>query len=214
MRYGLAIVALLGGCDLYIADDEPPYLRPDARPRYPDAQCDPEQQELRDPETGACFWASGCDPRLISTPGWEYWPLCRGACRGLDESTCLTTAGCNASYDLLMGTSTPQFSGCWQTAQTGPAPGSSCWYLGGAYGCSTHDDCAMYYGYSFGGSRFEYCGPEPVANPPTPCADLATESACTARSDCRALYTGTDCTCDATSCWCEHQTYARCEARP
>lgn len=59
-----------------------------------------------------------------------------------------------------------------------------------------------------------YCIPDADCAPP-PCEDLATEAACTARSDCQAVYTGMNCLCypDGT-CTCDSETFARCQSLP
>jgi hypothetical protein len=45
------------------------------------------------------------------------------------------------------------------------------------------------------------------------CDLLGTEAACEARSDCLAIYTGTDCTCTMTGgCTCATETYSKCES--
>jgi hypothetical protein len=48
--------------------------------------------------------------------------------------------------------------------------------------------------------------------PRLPCDGLFTEAACAARSDCRAIDLGVDCTCTAVSCRCAAQQFERCEA--
>lgn len=48
--------------------------------------------------------------------------------------------------------------------------------------------------------------------PRLPCDGLFTEVACAARSDCRAIGSGVDCTCTADSCSCPAQQFERCEA--
>jgi hypothetical protein len=55
-----------------------------------------------------------------------------------------------------------------------------------------------------------YCIPL-VDCAPTDCASLTDETSCTARSDCEAVYTGSDCTCDDSGCTCTTLTFERCE---
>jgi hypothetical protein len=43
------------------------------------------------------------------------------------------------------------------------------------------------------------------------CAMLTSESACLARSDCDAIYMGSNCTCDKSGCTCQTETYVRCQ---
>lgn len=44
------------------------------------------------------------------------------------------------------------------------------------------------------------------------CETITTEAACTNRSDCAPVYTGSNCTCDANGCTCTTLTFARCES--
>ncbi len=46
---------------------------------------------------------------------------------------------------------------------------------------------------------------------PTDCASITDEASCTARSDCEAVYTGSNCTCDDSGCTCTTLAFARCE---
>jgi hypothetical protein len=56
-----------------------------------------------------------------------------------------------------------------------------------------------------------YCIPNADCAPED-CASITTEAACTARSDCEAVYTGTNCTCDESGCTCTTLTFDRCES--
>jgi hypothetical protein len=169
MRRYLVLLVALSGCDFYFGgDDEPP-------------PCDDHfyaeigaALELRNPDTGECEpWGGGgyCPPDACgcyrdgtasptALPDWGY---CTSQCTGLDEASCLSAPGCNASYDLLVGipeemTSGSAFTGCWATAQSGPVQGGSCYTLS-AQECSRHDDCSMFY--TAGGGDFAQCSPEP-----------------------------------------------------
>lgn len=55
-----------------------------------------------------------------------------------------------------------------------------------------------------------YCIPD-AACEKLACEALPDEASCIGRSDCEAVYTGTNCTCDANGCTCQSETYARCE---
>ncbi len=46
----------------------------------------------------------------------------------------------------------------------------------------------------------------------TSCELLATDSACTSRADCTAVYTGSSCTCTASGCTCQSVTFHHCES--
>lgn len=55
-----------------------------------------------------------------------------------------------------------------------------------------------------------YCIPASSC-PQATCEQLTDEYACNARGDCRTVYTGDNCTCDANGCTCDDLTFARCE---
>jgi hypothetical protein len=174
MRRYLALLIVLSGCGLYFdGDDDPP-------PVCNGYGAEGAPLELRDPSTGACTsfggW-TGCDPYtdenccpqyaadLAPLPDWGY---CTSQCTGLDEASCLSAPGCNASYDLAVGAPDDAgtgagFLGCWATAQSGPIEGGGCAGLD-AYACSQHDDCSLYYEESAGATKFLQCGPEPTTN--------------------------------------------------
>jgi hypothetical protein len=51
----------------------------------------------------------------------------------------------------------------------------------------------------------------PIADCEVPaCETLTTEAACTARSDCEAVYVGSGCTCEAGTCTCQTQSFESC----
>ncbi|HLU68346.1 MAG TPA: hypothetical protein VKZ63_18810, partial [Kofleriaceae bacterium] len=97
-------------------------------------------------------------------PTWGY---CESQCTGLDELTCIDTAGCRAIY--VAGA----FGDCWSTDQNGPIQGGGCAGLD-AYECSRHDDCSAVHGvleafgepeedapeFAIGIGAFESCIPE------------------------------------------------------
>ena len=56
-----------------------------------------------------------------------------------------------------------------------------------------------------------YCIPSASCEDPA-CWTLTTEAACTARTDCTAVYAGTDCTCTSTACTCTTLTFDRCKS--
>jgi hypothetical protein len=55
-----------------------------------------------------------------------------------------------------------------------------------------------------------YCIPDSDCAP-ADCATLTDEASCTARSDCDAVYTGSNCTCDDSGCTCTTLTFERCQ---
>ncbi|MDX2086999.1 MAG: hypothetical protein SFX73_04070 [Kofleriaceae bacterium] len=170
MRRYLLLLVALSGCDLYFGgdgDDAPP---PCKDVYYGEPIDGGAALGLRNPETGECEgWgggdmcppdACGCYTAHTSLPDWGY---CTSECTGLDEASCLAAPGCNASYDLLVGipeemTGGSAFTGCWDTAQSGPVQGGSCYNLD-AHECSRHDDCSMFY--DAGRGDFVQCAPEP-----------------------------------------------------
>src|SRR5690606_7507016 len=120
------------GCQIYI--DDPP-------------QCSlpvPEPLQLIDPDTGWCVgYDLGviCDPDtcVCSAPAIAppSWAPCNSACSGLDEYTCMDTAGCRVAREDGV------YAGCHATDQTGPIQGA-CAGLG-PWECSRHDDCITSY---------------------------------------------------------------------
>ncbi len=170
----IAAFAMSGGCTLYFGGDDEPICYSD------DAAGAAEYYEtFRNPDTGFCEdyyggggGGGGCNdydyPAADPVP-LPDWASCYGYCDGLDETTCLDTAGCRAAYgsdDGAWDCAEPDcntgayFLGCWGTAPSGTVTGS-CDGLD-AYGCSQHDDCTAHYGYdpATGTQRFSYCAPE------------------------------------------------------
>jgi hypothetical protein len=163
MMKGLAVVAmLLGGCQLYFGDDDPPcyYGADKATPTEGAAY------EVRDPSTGECRSFGGgydcsdrCGPCAYrSLAPLPDWGMCYGSCDGLGEEACFVTPGCYAAY-LVDAKQTETFWGCWDTAPSGPVQGS-CENLD-AYECSRHDDCIAVYETTGNATQFDRCAPEP-----------------------------------------------------
>jgi len=58
-----------------------------------------------------------------------------------------------------------------------------------------------------------YCIPDFACEPPATCEALGDEAACRARTDCRPVFEGVGCTCDANGvCECRERKFQRCEA--
>lgn len=57
-----------------------------------------------------------------------------------------------------------------------------------------------------------YCIPLGDCESAPSCAEVATEAACVARTDCAPIYQGVDCTCDDTGCTCADWLYQECAA--
>jgi hypothetical protein len=118
------------------------------------------QQAYRDPATGTCEYFGGgggncgCNQPCGGDALWiPNWGQCYSACDGLDETTCMTTAGCHAAYDdnPVADQSSYTFLGCWATASPN-TPTTPCANLD-AQGCSEHDTCSMVYS----GDKFLEC---------------------------------------------------------
>lgn len=167
----VAFVMLLGGCDLYFGggDDDCGEFVGDLKP-------DIIAADYRNPDTGQCEYFGGggyCNDRCGPCPQYDQPPLpdwgsCYSACEGLDENSCIGTAGCYASYLDPIRVPPEQditkFQGCWAIAPSGPAPGA-CSGLD-AYACSRHDNCSAVYSELLGpddqsiGMQFASCIPE------------------------------------------------------
>ncbi len=208
MKALLALLVATSGCSLYGGGST-----------QRDAGCavakEPAPEMLIDPSTNQCdsFPLGGgggceCEPCPGQSEGSAdiipSWAQCDSACTGLAEHACLATSGCHATYQSnAAGTS---FWTCDAVAPSDSATGA-CTTLD-AQDCSTRDDCTATFseGSSIGG--FASCASEiPLAA----CATLTTEASCTARGDCEAVYTGTDCTCDEHGCTCASETFDHCE---
>lgn len=142
-----------------------------------------------------------------------------GVCEGLDPLTCTQHDDCVGLYVDEPNNQEPgtEFDRC------APEPGGLCSSdtdcLGGEQcdtstchqaPCPPCNDCGACAPTCYG-----VCTPglPPPPPPPAPCSSLSTEAACTARTDCEAVYTGYNCTCDLSGCTCQTETFASCEAR-
>ncbi len=213
MKALVALLAVTSACSLYNGGNT-----------QLDAGCAVAKEpaeSLIDPSTNQCEtfalgggWC-GCEPCPDQGSGVDPpdWAQCDSACTGLAEQACLTTSGCHATYETTTtGTS------FWTCDALTPSGGSTaaCKALD-AQDCSTRDDCAATFsdlGPQSTGSNsaptfiFASCAPEV---PAPACATLTEEATCTARSDCEAVYTGMNCTCDASGCTCASETFLDCE---
>lgn len=166
MRRYLLLLVALSGCDFYFGEDDPP-PPPPCKDYYDEPA---EALELRNPQTGECeYYGTGgpcqpdrCGPCYAELGALPDWGSCTSQCTGLDEASCLSAPGCNASYDLFVGI--PEelkdgsaYTGCWATAPSGPVQGESCFNLD-SQECSRHDDCSMFFD---AGGQFTQCLPEP-----------------------------------------------------
>lgn len=146
--------------------------------------------------------ASGCAPTCVPT--------------GTDPGSCTGTITCNNAPPTCPANTTPGIAnGCWSG------------YCIPNADCGTHDPGQCYAqvlcnsappscpsGTLPGvtnGCWSGYCIPTYGCELPA-CEALGSENACTARTDCTPVYTGTDCTCTLAGCTCATETYARCES--
>jgi hypothetical protein len=181
-----------GGDDVCAADDYAPAF------------------EVRDPNTGNCLAeGGGYDCSCGPCPGYgggavalPAGPSCYGACEGLDEFACLSTAGCHATFVDDAGAVTPVFWECWDTTPANGIPPNTtgaCDQLD-ATSCAFRDDCLGYF--SAVGGPFQVCVAEPTAMScdETTCQTGShCEQQCTDSTMCRA-YCVPDDLCAAVTC--------------
>jgi hypothetical protein len=144
---------------------------------------------------------------------WGCWditpqtPTDGGTCANLSAYACAIDPAC-ASYYSEDASGNTEFLSCMTTGAN-PQPGDcydpvTCTIA--APQCPTGtlpgivDGC--YSGYCIPTSQCE----------DQACDTITTEAACTSRSDCAPLYTGSNCTCDANGCTCTTQTFSSCES--
>ncbi len=173
----------LSGCELWFGQGQCDYGNGDG---------DQEANGLLNPYTGQCeYYYGGGGGNTCGDYGGANdlaplpdWGQCLSTCTGLDEETCLATAGCRAGYlgDCPEGFdcdgTTYTFYECWEVSPAGPVQGD-CNGLD-AYECSLHDDCVAHHypaGENFeapGIGNFGYCVAEVARGPncsePVDCA--------------------------------------------
>ncbi len=208
-RIACLLFVLCGGCGLYFGTGGG---GGGAICNTPEPAPDIPVQTERDPYTGQCESVSNpqCGPCGVcngTVEGGTPWASCASSCLGMNVATCEATAACQAEY---LGDS---YWGCFPVEPhtvTSPAPACSTLT---ADDCTGRDDCiAVYQSASSGGTSFSACLAEaPPPPPPAACSTLTTESDCLARSDCDAVYTGTDCTCDKSGCTCQTEVFSSCK---
>ena len=154
------ILAYATACTIYLGDDDPVPCEGDVIAPL----------RLVNPNNLACEdFSSGCDgtcgPCTLETDEpIPSWAACDTACTGLDELTCIGTAGCRAAHDWGCYTgdgpcaAEVSYLGCFGVDGTGPVQGR-CAALD-AWECSMHDDCiALHDTYAAEGGFVE-CVPE------------------------------------------------------
>jgi hypothetical protein len=174
----------------------------------------------------ACFATSGCYAAYLDDATdaqvrtfWGCWntapsgPVQGGGCGSLDAYACSRHDDCSAVYaDESTAFNGTAFLQCVPEAATfcvdnddcgtGTCDTSTCYPSPTCPSCPTCGACPD------SNTCYGVC----VPTDPAQCATLTTESACRARSDCRAVYDGQDCTCTPSGCACQILTYERCEA--
>ena len=150
MRFSLAVLAVVGGCDMYW----------NSGPGGEDDICVPTHvapQELRDTFTGACEEVSGCSGCGCEEGGGaaRELPACSGPCTGLGENTCTATAGCHAVYDA--DKTGQHYVACWEPMPFDEHHDGVCSGLDD-WSCAAQDNCASVMGPDAGNqTRFDHC---------------------------------------------------------
>lgn len=192
----LFLLSAAPACGFYFGgDDDDPCANVDfggAQDQAPAAEIG-----LVNPETGQCeYFGDGtvppfpCDSQCGPCPGTTEpgvavptptWGFCESFCTGLDEATCLATAGCRGAY-VDDGSNGLVYDQCFMTDQTGPIQGD-CTGLD-AFSCSSHDDCIAVHTNACADNAdglvptclglFASCAAEPNAADPGNCYDAVT----------------------------------------
>jgi hypothetical protein len=213
--------------------DNPSCAAVDCGPGYHcEEQCYPTDGESG-PVMSWCTTACVPDDSSCSLidcgPGYECVESCELAGNGTFwcDATCVPTNNDPGSCygDVLCdslppacpsGTTAGRSNGCWTgycipNADCGPNDPGSCY---GEVACDALPP-ACPSGTTPGRSDTcwtGYCIPNGQCEAAA-CETLSTETACSARADCTAVYTGTNCTCTLNGCTCETLSYARCESQ-
>lgn len=125
----------------------------------------PLVEDLINPTTLACENHPPAEPCSFS-PGDLTWGACDSACRELDETSCLASAGCRATYDhdcfFGVGTCTrlTPFLGCYPNDRNLDTV-TGCAGLD-AWSCSRHEQCAGTYRETADGFMYARCVPDPT----------------------------------------------------
>lgn len=135
-----------------------------------------------------------------------------------DPGSCSGTATCESPAPVCPTGTTPGIAnGCYTgycipLADCGPADPGTC---SGTVSCGVGPPMCPQ-GTLPGianGCWTGFCIPD-ASCPQQPCDAITSETVCDARPDCEAVYTGTDCTCDASGqCTCDSEMFERCQAK-
>jgi hypothetical protein len=211
----IVLLAMLSGCGLYFGGgggggdggvcNDPVHIETPA-------------SSMRDPYTGQCEQIGGyscdCEPCPASGELLPNWSSCASSCLGRDVTNCEATGYCQAEY---LDTS---YWGCFPVEPNVVIDLTTACSTLSSDVCTGRDDCIAVYTSANDGTlndtKFLRCDPEVTSPPPPPppaCDTLTTETDCVARGDCDAVYTGYDCTCDASGCVCKTEVFASCQTR-
>ncbi len=134
-------------------------------------------------------------------------------CEGLDAYGCSRTNHCAAVYLEQVSSLAPvesKFSRCLPERVTGCYSDDDC---STGERCTAADECLPPPGCT-GGVCPDVCYGRCIPVDPAACESITSETACSNRGDCVAVYLGDNCTCYPDSgCSCETLTYDRCEPR-
>lgn len=186
----------------------------------------------------SCFTTPGCFAAYLDDPntdgGREFWgcwesapsgPV-QGSCTNLDAQQCSRHDDCIAVYSGVIDAMDTAYPGT-KFQQCAPEPltfctsdaacgGDSFCDLTTCYPSPTCTECPTCGACPDSNTCYGVCVPKDCNSQntcPVACEMLATEAACTARTDCTPVYDGDDCTCYPGYCECQVLTYARCETR-
>ena len=187
--------------------------------------CDPTTGQMCPPDgtcTPSCVPDQTC-ANVDCGPGYECAMECSsGTCypacvpTGGGPGDCYGSVTCNSAPPACPANTTPGVAnGCYTgycipVSQCGPNDPGQCY---ATVSCNTAPpSCPM--GTLPGvtnGCWSGYCIPTADCEVPA-CETLTTEAACTSRSDCSPVYSGTDCTCTPSGCTCNTLSFERCES--
>lgn len=201
-----------GGADIPVQEESGECYGPcstlDESDCLANAECHATYEQYEDPTgltTGTSqFWS--CWDITPDTPEYTGLP-----CNELDDWTCSVSPGCASLFDYDEYGDT-YFASC---IDKGSGSGSDV-NPGECSGTVTCDMAppacpAGTYAGILDGCYTGYCIPAAACGP-LPCTTLTTESQCTARPDCDAVYVGSDCTCDDSGCTCASEMFEKCVA--
>jgi hypothetical protein len=133
-----------------------------------------------------------------------------------DPGSCTGAVNCFANPPACpSGTTAGIRNGCWTgycipNSACGPNDPGVCYSAVTCDSVGPNCPAGTTAGINSSGCWSGYCIPTSECGA-TSCASLTTESSCTSRMDCGAVYTGTNCVCTADGCSCQTVTFDHCE---